>query len=130
MEMKLKHLDLIQGVINRLSTNSFLLKGWSVVLTSAFFALSAPTQQINFIYLAFVPATIFLGLDGYYLWKERQFRDLYDVVRKKAADDINFEMNEKEASDKTLLGAIFSWTILAFHGVLIGAIASVMAIYN
>ena len=39
MNNKHKHLELIQGVINRLSTNSFLLKGWSVVLVSALFAL-------------------------------------------------------------------------------------------
>ena len=31
MNNKHKHLELIQGVINRLSTKSFLLKGWSVV---------------------------------------------------------------------------------------------------
>ena len=37
MENKQKHLELIQGVINRLSSNSFLLKGWSVVLISALF---------------------------------------------------------------------------------------------
>ena len=35
MESKYKHLELIQGVINRLSSSSFLLKGWSVVFVSA-----------------------------------------------------------------------------------------------
>ena len=32
MESKIRHLEMIQGVINRLSTNSFLLKGWSLSL--------------------------------------------------------------------------------------------------
>lgn len=41
MDNKVKHLEFIQGVVNRLSTDSFLLKGWSVVLVSALFALSA-----------------------------------------------------------------------------------------
>ena len=41
MERKGKHLEFIQGTVNRLSTNSFLLKGWSVVLVSALFALAA-----------------------------------------------------------------------------------------
>ena len=31
MQQKLKHLEFIQGVINRLATNSFQMKGWSVV---------------------------------------------------------------------------------------------------
>jgi len=37
MEKKLKHLEMLQGVINRMANNSFLLKGWSVVLISALF---------------------------------------------------------------------------------------------
>ena len=39
MDAKHKHLELIQGVINRLAANSFQLKGWSVVLVSAIFFL-------------------------------------------------------------------------------------------
>ena len=61
MESKTKHLEMIQGVINRLSTNSFLLKGWSVVLVSALFALSAGDSNPAFIFLAYIPALVFLG---------------------------------------------------------------------
>ena len=32
MEKKIKHLEMIQGVINRMAGNSFALKGWSVTL--------------------------------------------------------------------------------------------------
>jgi len=130
MERKLKHLEMIQGVINRLSSNSFLLKGWSVVVVSAFFALSAPTQQTHVISLAFIPVLIFWGLDGYFLWKERQFRDLYDKVRQQDKEAIDFSMDAKSVSSKKLLGASFSPTIIIFHGVLVGAIVFVMTIYN
>ena len=71
MENKTKHLELIQGVVNRLSTNSFFLKGWSVVLVSALFALSAPNSNTSFIFLAYIPAFMFWGLDAYFLWQER-----------------------------------------------------------
>jgi hypothetical protein len=54
-----KHLELIQAVINRLSTNSFLLEGWSVILVSALFALSAPESRVVFVLLAYIPAIIF-----------------------------------------------------------------------
>ena len=30
MESKLKHLEMIQAVINRMASNSFVFKGWSV----------------------------------------------------------------------------------------------------
>jgi hypothetical protein len=38
MEKKLAQLEMIQGVANRLSPNSFLLKGGCVVLVSGLFA--------------------------------------------------------------------------------------------
>jgi hypothetical protein len=50
MEKKLAHLEMIQGVANRLSHNSFLLKGWCVVLVSGLFALSAGDRKTYFIY--------------------------------------------------------------------------------
>jgi hypothetical protein len=66
MDHKIKHLEFIQGVVNRLSTNSFLLKGWSVVLVSALFALSASDSNRDFVLLAFFPALVFWGLDGFF----------------------------------------------------------------
>ncbi len=72
-EQKYKHLELIQGVINRLSTNSFLLKAWSVVLISALFALSAADSRPAFVFLAYIPATVFWGLDGFFLWQEQLY---------------------------------------------------------
>ena len=126
MEKKLKHLELIQGVINRLSTNSFLLKGWGVVLISALFALAAPNANINFVALAYFPAFIFWGLDGYFLWQERMYRDLYNTVRKTTPEDITFSMDAKNASEETWFGAVFSKTLIPFHGVLVLAIVLVM----
>ena len=97
MENKRKHLEMIQGVVNRLSTNSFLLKGWSVVLVSALFALSAPDSRIAFVYLAYIPAIIFWGYtDGFHCplaVPEQLFRKLYDQVRAMPEEDIDFSMN-------------------------------------
>ena len=35
MEDKLKYLEMIQEIIKRMASNSFLLKGWSVTFASA-----------------------------------------------------------------------------------------------
>ena len=40
-ENKLKHLELIQGIINRMASNSFALKGWAVTLVAGIFALAS-----------------------------------------------------------------------------------------
>ncbi len=41
MDAKLKHLELIQGVVNRLATDSARMKGWSVMLVAALCILLA-----------------------------------------------------------------------------------------
>jgi len=125
MERKLKHLEFIQGVVNRLSTNSFLLKGWSVVLVSALFALAAADTDPNFVLLAYIPAVMFWGLDGYFLSVERAYRKHYDAVRAMKSDDIDFCMD----CDKQYLGGVpwikatLSPTLLAFHLVVIASVS-------
>ncbi len=119
---------MIQGVINRMANNSFLLKGWSVILVSALFALSAKDSNICFILLAYFPAFSFWILDGYFLQQENLFRKLYDNVRKMNNDDIDFSMNtsivKKEVD--SWLWFCFSKTLLVFHGIIIVAICVVI----
>ena len=78
------HLAMIQGVVTRLGQNSFLLKGWSVLLVSALLALGAASSEKVILVVAFLPVLAFWGLDGYFLWQERLFRALYDHVRRAA----------------------------------------------
>ena len=40
MESKIAYLQMIQAVIARMAGNSFLIKGWSVTLVAALFALA------------------------------------------------------------------------------------------
>ena len=121
MDAKHKHLELIQGVINRLAANSFQLKGWSVVLVSAIFFLlgreegGAPEP----VAIALIPVFFFWGLDGYFLRQERLFRDLYDHVRGLEDDAIDFSMATRSFREKwTWKGAAFARTLLAFYGAL------------
>jgi len=129
MEQKIKHLEFIQGVINRMSNNSFILKGWSVTLISALFALSANNANGFFVFLAYIPAICFWGLDGYFLSQERKFRELYNKVASLKPENIDFLMNTSEFNSiqKTgWLSSTFSRTLFVFHGALIGAIIIVM----
>ena len=66
MSDKHKHLEFIQGVINRLATASFRLKGWAVVLVSALFVLLKDGPG-GFAPVVLVPVLMFWGLDGYFL---------------------------------------------------------------
>ena len=92
MERQLKHLEFVQGVVNRLAANSFRIKGWSVVLVSALFVLAAREGRIAFSFIALVPLAFLWWLDGYFLWQERLFRALYDHVRSLDESKIDFSM--------------------------------------
>lgn len=117
-----KHLEWIQTVISRMAGNSFLLKGWSVTLVSALFALAAADTSRRFVLLAYLPAMVFWVLDGYFLHQERLFRGLYDHVRCQATTQ--FSMDTANITNKgSWLDAWCSKTLLGFHGALLAAIS-------
>jgi len=118
-ERKMKHLEFIQGVINRMASNLFLLKGWTITLIAALFALAAKDSRSEYALLAYVPIMVFWCLDGYFLCKERQFRDLYERVRHLADPQIDFGLSTKDfekAKGRQWYTAAFSGTLLGYYG--------------
>lgn len=118
MSDKQKHLEMLQSAINRFSTNSFLLKGWSVTLFSALLALSTHNRNVNLVYFACIPTIILWGLDAFFLWQEQLFRKLYDLVRVLPEDKIDFSMDADQITGDDRpkwLKAIFSKTLIPFH---------------
>ncbi len=96
MDNKRKHLEFIQLVITRMNVNSFLLKGWTITIVAALFALSAKDGNPVYIFFSFFPPLMFWGLDSYYLRQERLFRHLYDKIRFQGEEEIDYNMNTVE----------------------------------
>lgn len=120
-----KHLEFIQNIISRMANNSFLIKGWSVTLVAALFALAAKDANESYIMLAYFPAIIFALLDAYYLYQEKLFRDLYNKVRVRENTDYDMSTEEFIKEYKWIgryLSKLFSVTILLFHLAIIGSI--------
>ena len=92
MENKVAHLEMIQVIITRMASNSFLINGWSVTLVAALFALAAANTNERFVYLAYFPAFMFWALDAYFLRQERLFRKLYDHVRGTENERVDFTL--------------------------------------
>ena len=92
MDKKLKHLEMVQGVINRMASNSFMLKGWTVTLVAGIFALAGKDTDKLYFLVSYVPVIIFWGLDAYYLLQERLYRLLYDKVRHTEECNIDFSL--------------------------------------
>ncbi len=119
-EAKHKHLDYIQGIINRLGNNSFLIKGWTVTLVAGIFALSVDddkNDKIDLLIISVIPVVLFWILDGYFLWQERLFRELYKDVSKQKNEYINFQMNVGPyiSGRNTWMKSIFSKTMNIFY---------------
>lgn len=121
---KIAHLQMIQGVIDRMGGNLFYLRGWSITLLAGLFAIS--TSELLKVaewapLLFFILLILFWVYDAYFLSLERKFRGLYDKVKKMPEEVIDFSMNIAEFkthADKTILAALFSPTLLGFYGVL------------
>ncbi len=117
---KIKHLEFIQNVITRMNTNSFQIKGWSIVIASALLAIYASSKNSYFFLAPVFPTLIFWFLDAYYLNQERKFRGLYnDVagVTEKPKDIKLFAMRPDlyTGGQYSYWSAFFSVTILKMY---------------
>ena len=119
-----KHLEMIQGVITRMATNSFLVRGWSITLVSALFALSDKDADRSFVLISYFPCGLFWFLDAFYLSQERRYRALYDSVRLNTGP-VDFNMNAPSPAGTGWIAALFSSTMVLFHGAMALAILAV-----
>lgn len=129
-EDKRKHLEFLQGVINRMAANSFLAKGWSVTLVAALFVLSAKDANTNYVFVALIPITGFWILDGFFISQERLFRALYDQVRTMSAELIDYSMDTKplRGGKRTWGRSIFSRTLIVFYVSLVATMVVVFLV--
>lgn len=95
-EDKRKHLEFIQGVINRLSSNTFLFKGWSITIVVAVFTAMVTTQNYALMWLSLGATVIFWFIDAYYLMLEQSYCKLYNKVAETDIEKIDYKMNVKE----------------------------------
>jgi len=118
-EKRLKHLEFVQNVITRMNSNSFLIKGWTITLVAALFALAAKDANINYVIVSYVVLPVFWLLDGFFIANERQYRELYSEIRKLKEDEIDFDMDASKfnSGNRTWLAGIFSKTLIPFYGI-------------
>lgn len=131
-ENKRSHLNMIQQVITRMGNNSFALKGWSVGMIIAIYAFAGQNSH-KAVVVTLIPLIVFWFLDSYYLTLERKFRALYNDVRLKKEDEIDFDMNfdniilsMKDLKKYGFVNVFISKTILPFYLV---CIATTLVIY-
>lgn len=113
-ENRRTHLGYIQNIIARMGSNSFYVKGWSVTLVAALFALAAKDANKNYVLISCIPVPIFWVLDAYYLSLERKFRMLYkEVVAGRVADYVMDVSSYKSHNWTSCLFSISVWPVYA-----------------
>ena len=89
---KIAYLNIIQSVISRMASNSFLVKGWTITLFSALLALTASSSSVRYLQIGFIPLFAFWYLDYFYLSQERLFRKLYEhVIKPESTADFSMD---------------------------------------
>lgn len=106
--MTIRYVELIQGQVSRMASNSFLIKGWSITLAAAIMAFAAATSSSWSMTAATLTTLAFWGLDAFYLRQERLYRALYDHVRTTWSDS-ECTVGDMSLSTKPLSSDVTSW---------------------
>ena len=108
-EDKRKHLEFVQGVVNRMASNSFLFKGWSITIIAGLSAFATTDSNTAFMVIPIVSTLLFWSVDAYYLMLERAFRNIYNKVAKTKPEQIDYSLTPAK-EDRT----VKSWAKVFF----------------
>ncbi len=124
------YLQILQGSINRLGSNSLNCKTWCMTIVLACIALALDKGKINALLLAPGPVILFAILDAYYLSLEKDFRNLYNkTIEKLNCDDLQetdvfvIQINGKVAGRvKSLFCGLKSFAVWPYYATLLALI--------
>lgn len=135
------HINMLQGVINRMASNSTNCKTWAVTILSAMLVLYVDDKiKDDDLWICYMPVILFLFLDCFYLGWERQLikkqTSLVDKINN-GDDDFETDLFMVKGSSPTSQGylcivckaignfwkqlwntflALFSFTSIVFYG--------------
>lgn len=118
-EDKRKHLEMLQGVINRMASNSFLFKGWSITIIAGVSAFATKEMSLALMVIPIVSTLLFWGIDAYYLAQERLYRDLYNDVATRSPSAIDYGMKTEKMTLKVWFAASRRPILIGFYGVVL-----------
>lgn len=116
-----KETEIIQGIIKRKSTDSFLIKGWTVTLIVATLILQGDKFQVL---VAFIPLISFWFLDAHYQQQIKLYKKLYkwDILNRMKSEEYLFDMNAKDRFKNQVPSRpliMLSDKLISFYGAMI-----------
>ncbi|GAK52875.1 hypothetical protein U14_04132 [Candidatus Moduliflexus flocculans] len=123
-EYLFKETAMIQDIIKRMASNSFMIKGWTLTLVVATLLLKGENKYQ--VLIAYIPLLVFWFLDAYFLQQERLYRKLYNWViqNRLKSDEYILDMNayrfknDVQSLDRTMSSVTLAW----FYGSIMGIV--------
>ena len=116
------HLQIIQGVIQRMASNSASCKTWCVTIVAAILVLAGEKENPKLVCIALMPTILFGALDVYYLGLEKGFRKSYnDFIEKLHSERLVASdlYSMTPTGGRRLLESMTSFSIWGFYVTLI-----------
>jgi len=117
------HLNMLQGIINRLAGNSSSCKTWCMTLVAALLSVAGATHAPSIVSVTLVPVVVFGFVDTMYLAQERAYRELYNELVEKVHSR-TYQVKDTFCAKAPLklkgtLKVLGSWAIAPIYGGLI-----------
>lgn len=118
------HLGILQGVIERMASNSTSCKAWCITIVSAILVVVADKDKPDYVFIALLPTFLFVLLDAYYLGMEKGFRNSYNQFIIKlhngsiTAEDL-YSAQPTGGQSKLQWEALKSFSVWGFYSLLV-----------
>lgn len=114
------HLTMVQGIIERMSSNSTACKAWCITIVSALLVLLTDRDNSNYVLITSLPIILFFFLDTYYLSLEKRFRKSHNsFIDKLHSGKLNvkdlYAITPEEKAVKSFFHSVISLSIWTFY---------------
>lgn len=127
-DRKIEYLQMIQGVIDRMSTVSAIYKGFASAILAGVVTIAFCDVEWFVLAILFLPMAGLMMLDVRHLCTERAYRDLFNEVRE-GRHPVDFDLDVHSSfCGCSVCRALRSWSVWLFYGPLFTAWLVLMAL--
>lgn len=131
VDLRVAHLNMIQGVIARMSGFSAAAKNFCVTINAAILGFAFQKQNPALIWAAAAVVLIFYAMDTYYLALEKRFRALYEAVAARPfADAAQLSLIPPKWCFSTTWKAARSLSVVGFYALLLLGVMLLLSFAN
>ena len=119
-DLRVAHLNIVQGIISRISGFSANAKNFCITITAALVAVMFDKELSELAWAGFAVIVVFLFIDSYYLGLERKYRDLYrDICTAPLTSAADLRISVKPLRLSGILSPLKSTSVWPFYAALL-----------